>query len=259
MGTFLFDSIIIGPIRSRRLGSSLGVNLLKPNRKLCNFDCIYCECGWNDRTRPGAFNSAAEVLESLEKRLNELARTGDLPDAITFAGNGEPTMHPDFEAIIDGTIALRDRLAPRAKIAVLSNATMIHRESVHRALMRIDRNILKLDSALPETAARINQPQHLRPLDETIALMQTFHGELVVQTLFLQGTIDGQPIDNSTPAEVEAWIGAIEKIAPAEVMIYTLDRATPASGLAKVPHERLLEIEAQLHRRLPGVKSFVTA
>lgn len=242
MSTFLFDSIIVGPLRSRRLGISLGINLLSPSAKLCNFNCIYCECGWNGEHGHGAFNPAGLVVSSLEERLKQMAQGGELPDVITFAGNGEPTMHPDFESIIDSTIALRDRYAPATSIAVLSNATMIDRESVRAALGRVDRNILKFDSAIDETVELIDQPQRQRTVEHTIELLKLFGGKLVIQTMLLRGEYNGHRVDNTTPREVEAWLAAIREIAPSEVMLYTIDRDTPASGLEKVSVEDMKAI-----------------
>lgn len=246
MDTFLFDSIIVGPIHSRRLGTSLGVNLLAPDSKLCNFNCIYCECGWNGVHGTGAFNPYEKVIPALEAKLEEMAAEGKLPDVITFAGNGEPTMHPDFERIIDSTLSLRDRYAPGTKVAVLSNATMIDREAVRKALLRVDRNILKFDSAIDSTMRHINQPQNDRTVEQIIELLQQFQGCLVVQTMFLRGEYNGHRIDNTTPEEVEAYLDAIRQIHPSEVMLYTIDRNTPADDLQKVPYEEMEAIAARI-------------
>lgn len=239
MDTFLFDSIIVGPIHSRRLGTSLGVNLLAPDSKLCNFNCIYCECGWNGAHGKGAFNPYDKVIPALEAKLKEMAAEGKLPDVITFAGNGEPTMHPEFERIIDNTLSLRDRYAPVTKVAVLSNATMIDREAVRKALLRVDRNILKFDSAIDATMRHINQPQNNRTVAEIIELLQEFQGCLVVQTMLLRGNYGGHRIDNTTPEEIAAYLDAIRAIAPSEVMLYTIDRNTPADDLQKVSAEEM--------------------
>lgn len=239
METFLFDSIIVGPIHSRRLGTSLGVNLLAPDSKLCNFNCIYCECGWNGAHGTGAFNPYDRVVPALEARLQAMAAEANLPDVITFAGNGEPTLHPEFDRIIDATLNLRDRYAPKTDIAVLSNATRIDRETVRKALLRVDRNILKFDSAIDATVQRINQPQNDRTVAETIELLQRFERCLVVQTMLLRGDYGGHRIDNTTPEEVEAYLDAIRQIQPSEVMLYTIDRNTPADDLQKVPYEEM--------------------
>ncbi|MDE5945230.1 MAG: radical SAM protein [Rikenella sp.] len=246
MDTFLFDSIIVGPIRSRRLGTSLGVNLLTPDSKLCNFNCIYCECGWNGAHGNGGFNPYERVVEALEARLKEMATQGELPDVITFAGNGEPTLHPAFDRIIDATVALRDRYAPQTKVAVLSNATMIDREAVRSALSRVDRNILKFDSAVEETMRRINQPQNDRTMDEIIDLLRLFEGRLVIQTMFLRGEYGGRQIDNTTSEEVAAYLDAIRRIGPAEAMFYTIDRNTPADNLQKVSYEEMEAIATRV-------------
>ncbi len=246
--TKLFNDIIFGPVHSRRLGLSLGVNLLPSFSKICNFDCIYCECGWNAENRSDMrFNSREEVLSALEERLVRMSAEGQLPDVITFAGNGEPTLSPHFEEVIEGTITLRNRYAPRAKISVLSNATMLSRESVVRALKRVDNNILKLDSAFDSTARLMNNPSSSSySIRQVIEQMKGFEGELIVQTMFLRGEIDGTPIDNTTPEEVAAWVAAIKEIAPKCVMLYSIDRDTPCKTLTKVTREELLYIAENL-------------
>jgi len=238
--TSLFDDIIFGPVRSRRLGLSLGVNLLPTESKLCSFDCIYCECGWNaDHKGLRRFNRREEVRERLSARLTEMAGAGTPPDVITFAGNGEPTMHPDFEGVIDDTIALRDRLCPSARVSVLSNATQIGREDVRRALLKVDNNILKLDSAFDETVRLMNLPSGSYTVARTVELMKLFEGRLIVQTMFLRGTHGGRTIDNTTDREVEAWLDLVREISPRRVMVYSLDRDTPCPTLEKVPKTEL--------------------
>ena len=248
--TSLYDNIIFGPVRSRRLGLSLGVNLLPVESKLCNFDCIYCECGWNE-DHPGRrrFNSREDVREMLAKTLRRMVDEGEVPDVITFAGNGEPTMHPDFEDIIADTIALRDQICPQAKVSVLSNATQIHREDVRRALLRVDNNILKLDSAFDATVQLINKPQGSYSVERTVELMKLFEGKMILQTMFLRGEYLGQRVDNTTEKEVEAWLGIVEQIRPRQVMIYSLDRDTPCQTLEKVEKEELQKIAARLQER----------
>ena len=248
--TSLYDNIIFGPVRSRRLGLSLGVNLLPVDSKLCNFDCIYCECGWNE-DHPGRrrFNSREDVREMLAKTLRRMVDEGEVPDVITFAGNGEPTMHPDFEDIIADTIALRDQICPQAKVSVLSNATQIHREDVRRALLRVDNDILKLDSAFDATVQLINKPQGSYSVERTVELMKLFEGEMILQTMFLRGEYLGQRVDNTTEKEVEAWLDIVEQIRPRQVMIYSLDRDTPCQTLEKVEKEELQKIAARLQER----------
>lgn len=244
MATSLFSEVIFGPIRSRRLGLSLGVNLLPTEAKLCNFDCIYCECGWNsDHCGSRRFNDRTTVREMLAAQLRKMAADGAPPDVITFAGNGEPTMHPEFEAIIDDTIALRDELCPSARVSVLSNATMIGRESVRRALERVDNNILKLDSAFDATVQLMNKPQQSAyTVERTVGEMERFEGRMILQTMFLRGRVGEQPIDNTTEREVEAWLKIVERIRPQRVMVYTIDRDTPLETLEKVPVEDLRRI-----------------
>lgn len=241
--TALFGDIIFGPLRSRRLGLSLGVNLLPVDSKLCSFDCIYCECGWNgDNPGKRRFNSRDDVRTLLDETLQRMVAEGTPPDVITFAGNGEPTLHPDFEAIIDDTIALRDRHCPNAKVSVLSNATQIHREDVRRALLRVDNNILKLDSAFDATVQLVNKPQGSYTVERQVELMKSYRGELIVQTMFLRGEYMGQKVDNTTDEEVEAWLRLIAEIKPKQVMVYSLDRDTPCKTLCKVEKEELRKI-----------------
>lgn len=246
MSTSLYDQVIFGPVHSRRLGLSLGVNLLPLDNKLCSFDCIYCECGWAGRGAKPRFNDRATVRELLRAKLLEMTGAGTPPDVITFAGNGEPTMHPEFEAIIGDTLALRDALCPTAKVSVLSNATQIGREEVRRALMRVDNNILKLDSAFDETVRLMNNPMGSYTVAETVRNMQLFDGRLIVQTMFLRGECNGRTIDNTTEEEVAAWLELIARIRPSKVMVYSLDRDTPCQTLEKVDKEELRRIAARV-------------
>ncbi len=241
MAAKLFSDIIFGPVRSRRLGLSLGVNLLPPQAKLCNFECIYCECGWSGGEKRLKFNRRQDVLRLLEDKLAEMAAAGAPPDTITFAGNGEPTMHPDFAAIIDSVMELRDRICPSAKVSVLSNATMIGRPEVRAALMKVDNNILKLDSAFDDTVRLVDNPRGGCSVAQTVADMKLFHGRLIVQTMFLRGEFGGRRVDNATEREVSAWLELLAEVKPEKVMIYTIDRETPAENLEKVP---LAELEA---------------
>ena len=245
--TSLYDNIIFGPIRSRRLGLSLGVNLLPIESKLCSFDCIYCECGWNDE-HPGKrrFNAREDVRNMLDETLQKMVSDGTPPDVITFAGNGEPTMHPDFENIIADTIALRDKHCPAAKVSVLSNATQIHREDVRRALLRVDNNILKLDSAFDQTVQLVNKPQGAYTVARTVELLKAFEGNLILQTMFLRGEYLGKRVDNTTEEEASAWLKLVAEIKPKQVMVYSLDRDTPCQTLEKVEKEELREIAARV-------------
>ena len=238
----LYDNFIFGPIHSRRLGLSLGINLLPIDCKLCSFNCIYCECGWTLGGQKPRFNDKKAVLAMLERVLGKMVGEGTPPDVLTFAGNGEPTMHPDFEEIVDGVIALRDRLCPNAKVSVLSNATMLHRESVRRALGRVDNPILKLDSAFDKTAQLIDKPLGNYSIQNVVEQMKLFGGRCIVQTMFLRGEFEGQRVDNATEEEILAWLKLVEEIAPRSVMVYTIDRDTPAPNLEKVPIEELRAI-----------------
>ena len=238
--TALYNNIIFGPVRSRRLGISLGVNLLPIESKLCSFDCIYCECGWND-DHPGKrrFNAREDVRNMLDETLGKMVKEGTPPDVITFAGNGEPTMHPDFEAIIEDTIALRDKHCPAAKVSVLSNATQIHREEVRRALKRVDNNILKLDSAFDATVQLMNKPQGNYTVARTVEMLKMFEGNFILQTMFLRGEYLGKAVDNTTEEEVAAWLKIVEELRPKQVMVYSLDRDTPCQTITKVEKDEL--------------------
>lgn len=244
MATFLFDQTIFGPLVSRRLGISLGINLLPTDTKLCSFDCIYCECGWNPdrKLHPVVLPGRAEVKSLLRQKLLAMGQAAGLPDVITFAGNGEPTMHPEFEAIIEDTILLRNELSPKSKIAVLSNATMLHKPGVVAALRKIEDNIQKLDSGIPETLALINQPVGRFDLERLVSNLQQFQGELIIQTMFLKGRYLNHSFDNTTEREISQWIALLKKIKPKMVMIYSLARDTPAEGLIGMDLELLQAI-----------------
>ncbi|MDR0692680.1 MAG: radical SAM protein [Prevotellaceae bacterium] len=242
-----FSDIIFGPVQSRRLGVSLGINLLPLHGKWCNFDCIYCECGWNkeglaDRRLP----ARADVRGALEARLRTLAAEKKLPDAITFSGNGEPTIHPEFAGIVDDVVALRNRFAPAAKVCVLSNATTLMRDEVFAALQKTDCPILKLDSAITSTAKRMNNPAGDYTVEQVVAAMQRFRHDFILQTMFLRGDCRGAFIDNATPGEVSRWLEVVSLLRPREVMIYTIDRETPAQGLQKIPLHELEQIAAKV-------------
>lgn len=246
MSTSLFEDIIFGPVKSRRLGLSLGVNLLPLDSKLCNFNCIYCECGWNPKGNKPKFNAREDVRRLLRAKLEEMVAEGTPPDVITFAGNGEPTIHPDFEGVIEDTIKLRNEICPKTKVSVLSNATMIGRESVRRALLKVDNNILKLDSAFDETVKIIDNPQGEYSVKKTVELMKKFDGKLIIQTMFVRGEHNGHKIDNTVEKEVSAWLALLAEIRPERVMIYTIDRDTPEENLRKVSIEDLRAIAVRV-------------
>lgn len=241
MATFLFDKIIFGPVNSRRLGVSLGINLLPTNVKVCSFDCIYCECGWTPKKYEEKVKlpSREEVKEKLEEKLKGMGADGALPDVITFAGNGEPTLHPEFSGIIDDTIQLRDKLSPKAKIAVLSNASTLHKKKVFDALMKIRDNIQKLDSAFEDTVRVLDCPREKFSLDKVVEQLTSFGGNVIIQTLFVKGSFKGNYINNTTEAEVTAWIELLQQIRPRQVMIYTISRDTPIDTLEKASANEL--------------------
>lgn len=243
MATFLFDEIIFGPLKSRRLGVSLGINLLPVNGKLCSFDCVYCECGMNDEHTGGRLPRFQEVIDALKLKLSHMKETGVTPDVITFAGNGEPTLHPDFAKIIDETIELRNQFFPKAKVSVLSNATQIDKPEIHHALLKVDQAILKLDSAFDETIRILNRPTSKAfTVRQLVEKMKTFDGKLIVQTLFVRGVYKSEVFDNTTEKEVTAWIDLIKEIKPESVMIYAIDRDTPIKSVIKVSLNELNDI-----------------
>ena len=243
MSTIIYPSPIFGPVHSRRLGLSLGINLLPADGKMCTFDCIYCECGFNSDHRPKlALPSREEVAKALERKLQQMRDDGRMPDVLTFAGNGEPTCHPRFADIIDDTIRLRNLYCPSAKVSVLSNATQIHRPDVFNALLRVDNNIQKLDTVCPDYICRTDRPTGAYDVRQIVEHMKAFHGHIIIQTMFMQGTYDGLDISNTTEDYVGSWLKAVVDIAPQEVMVYTIDRETPAKGLQKATREQLDDI-----------------
>ena len=254
MPTIIYPSPIFGPVKSRRLGISLGINLLPADGKVCTFDCIYCECGLNAARRAKKpMPTREEVAKALEEKLLEMKKCGELPDVLTFAGNGEPTIHPHFGEIIDDTIRLRDRLCPGAKVSVLTNSTLITRDNVFEALKRVDNNILKLDTVDTAYIATVDCPTGKYDINAITKRMKAFEGKAVIQTMFLKGEVDGKNVDNTGDHYVMPWIAAVKEIAPREVMIYTVDRETPISGLQKASREELDRIVALLAEE--GIKA----
>ena len=244
MATKLFEDIIFGPIHSRRLGTSLGVNLLPTHGKVCSFDCIYCECGYNSERRgDNRLHTRDEVREALEHRLSAMKEAGEGLDVITFAGNGEPTLNPEFEQIISDTIELRNIYYPNVKISVLSNATRLKDDSVYRGLMQVDNNILKLDSVIERTFKILNAPNlSTYSVEAHIEGLKRFKGNFILQTMFVRGTHNGEALDNTTPQEVEGWLEAVKELNPKSIMIYTIDRDTPEKDLQKISTEEMHEI-----------------
>jgi len=248
MATILFDDIIFGPIHSRRLGVSLGINLLPINGKVCSFDCLYCECGLNKDHKGGQLPDRKQVREALALKLKQMKQDGISPDVITFAGNGEPTLHPVFSQIIDDTIILRNEWFPDADICVLSNATQLHNPVVINALKKVDQPILKLDSVFNDTVRILDRPVSSSfSVEKLIDRLKSFNGKLIIQTLFTRGAYLGENFDNTTDHEVLAWIEQVRLIAPRSVMIYTIDRETPVKDIFRIPVRELKRIADLLH------------
>ena len=240
MATVIYPSPIFGPVHSRRLGVSLGINLLPADGKFCTFDCIYCECGFNADFRPHQkLPTREEVRSALEARLLDMQQNGPKPDVLTFAGNGEPTAHPQFAGIMEDTLALRDKYFPEAKVSVLSNSTFIHKPEVFDALNKVDNNILKLDTIDAIYINKVDRPTGHYDVKRVIERMKAFKGNLIVQTLFMKGMFEGESVDNTTDNYVLPWLEVVKEIAPRQVMIYTIDRETPAPDLLKATHEEL--------------------
>lgn len=240
--TIIYPSPIFGPVHSRRLGISLGINLMPADGKICTFDCIYCECGFNSDFRPKLPRpTREEIAAALEQKLKEMSSEKQLPDVLTFAGNGEPTAHPKFAEIIDDTIKLRDRYCKNAKVSVLSNATLIGKKSVFDALLRVDNNILKLDTTDPIYINNVDRPLGRYDVREIIEGMRAFSGRCIIQTMFMHSKFGGMDKEH-----IDRWLDAVDYIKPSQVMIYTIDRETPDSSLKKATHEELDAIKAKV-------------
>ncbi len=240
----LFDEIIFGPVMSRRLGVSLGINLLPENKKYCNFNCIYCECGlsYNTSVTGSKLPSAENVKQKLLEKLSQMKEEGQKLNAITFAGNGEPTIHPEFSGIIDNTIEARNAYYPEALVSVLSNATMLANENIFNALQKTDRNILKLDSAVESTFLKINRPASSVNIYKIIDNLKKFNGDFYLQTMFLKGIIDGEKIDNTTDEEIAAWLNILQVVRPKHVQIYSIHRTPPYASIEIISKQELEKI-----------------
>ena len=240
----IYPSPIFGPVRSRRLGISLGINLLPADGKQCTFDCVYCECGWNkDHIPTLPLPTREQVAQKLEAKLKELTADGIYPNVLTFAGNGEPTSHPQFAEIIADTRQLRNQYCPMAKVSVLSNATFILRKAVHDALMTVDNNILKLDTVDPDYIYKVDKPTGIAyQLPRLIEGMKAFNGHLIIQTMFMKGTLGGEDVNNTIDKYVTAWLKTVKEIGPQQVMVYTIDRDTPVNTLIKASPDELNSI-----------------
>lgn len=241
---FLTEDLVFGPIKSRRLGNSLGVNLLPKFRKICTFNCVYCECGWNPEIcdEKARFVTPQEYEQTLENTLKELVGTPKEPNSITFSGNGEPTLHPDFPEIIDITIKLRDKYVPKAVISVLTNGTRIHDDRIFKALLKVDNNICKLDGGTLDVINKINLPNVKIDIEKYIQCLQRFDGQVIIQTLFLRGKHHNDNIDNTTEDEINLWLEHLKKIKPRKTMIYVIDRETPEKNLEKLSSDEMSKI-----------------
>ena len=234
-----FEDIVFGPIKSRRLGASLGVNLLPAHGKICNFDCVYCECGWNkDGREDKMFPRYDQVSQALETRLQQLSESGVAVDTITFSGNGEPTMNPDFPRIIERTLQLRDRFYPDAKVSVLSNATRVGHSSVFEALRKVDNPIMKIDASSDQLIRQINKPTGSYRLEEVLEGLKSFEGNFILQTMFLRS----EDFDTVADGALEGWMDIVRELRPREVMVYTIDRETPQKNLQKYTVEQMQEM-----------------
>lgn len=257
MAGILFDEIVFGPVKSRRFGVSLGINLLPLQGKICSFNCVYCECGLTDERKKAklVLFSASEINASLQSRFEALKAGGLDPDNITFAGNGEPTLHPEFETLIENTIRLRNEFFPKAMITVLSNATRLDRNNVKRALLRIDNNVLKLDAGTNATFQAINRPTQLITLEKVVCELKKFGGNLTIQTMLIRGEVDGNQVDNTTEEELTLWLKHIKEINPKLVMLYPIDRQTPYRTLEKVPEPEFQALAKRIENL--GIKAEV--
>ena len=230
------EETVFGPIFSRRLGSSLGINLLPENGKICTFDCIYCECGWNkDGRNDTRLPNSAEVRELLEAKLRQLVADRTPVDSITFSGDGESTINPDFPQIIDDTLALRDKYYPSAKVSVLSNATQVHRPEIFKALRKVDNPIMKIDAPTNELVEKINHPAPGYDVNRVVEALKQFNGDFILQTMFLKS----KDFDSSFPEVLNGWMDIVRLLKPREVMAYTIDRPTPEEGLQKFTVEEM--------------------
>ncbi len=239
----LFNEIAYGPIHSRRLGTSLGVELMPLEHKLCTFNCVYCECGWNEPVHHPQLPTREQVRAALEARLKE----GLDLDVITFSGNGEPTLHPDFLGIIQDTCALRDQYCPKAKVSVLSNSTQLGRPDVVQALRLCDNRILKLDAGTDTMMRQIDLPVNGNlTVAQIIEWLQQFDGDFTLQTCFLRGRHNGVILDNTSTFELSSWYAAVEKLHPKQIMIYVIDRKTPEENLSKISRKEMETIAAPL-------------
>ena len=253
MPGILYDSIVYGPVKSRRFGISLGINVLPENSKVCSFDCIYCEVGWNsnfqNNNSKDLFHNRDDIYQSLKERLIDLKERHMIPDTITFSGNGEPTLHPEFSHIVKDIKSIRNEYVPDTQITVLSNSTTLNDASVFETLINIENNIMKLDAGSDYLFNLINQPSINIHIENIVENLKKFNGKLFVQSMFLRGEHEGKQVDNTTEEEVQKWLAHIKSINPKAVLLYSIDRATPNHTIEKVQYDELEQI-AQKVRNL---------
>ena len=244
MSTFLWESIAFGPIHSRRLGQSLGINLMPVDEKICTFNCLYCECGWTLEKNLNAREPypLETVMDAVEHKLADCRAHGTPVDSLTFSGNGEPTLYPWFDQVIDRLIVLRDKYYPQAVITCLSNATQLFRPEIITALQRIENPMLKLDAGTQAMLNTVNAPIVPVDIEQVTDQLCTFNGNLVIQTLFFSGEREGRAFD----PEWSQWLARIRRIRPKRIVIYSLDRETPALDLHKFDKAYLDGIVAKL-------------
>jgi len=257
MSTFLFDKIIFGPVYSRRLGNSLGINLLPIDEKVCTFSCIYCECGPTDAQSSKEWVDIETFDNALASKLSEMQSRKNVPDSITFAGNGEPTLHPEFHTIMDITIKNRNIFFPDAKVAVLSNSTTVSNKNVFDALKRADLNILKLDVGSETLFKFINNPLINISLAQIVEHLSKFDGNLIVQTIFVRGSVNDIYFDNTIKEEIELYIEHLKRIRPHTIMLYPISRDTPHNTIEKISFREIEEISLKIKKVFPDIKMLI--
>lgn len=245
----LQPSIVYGPVRSRRLGLSLGINILPSGYKLCSFNCLYCQYGWtpkptlNPTYQIKDLPQPKEVSDALEKSLRQIIRQRMKLDSITFSGNGEPTLHPDLAETVEKAKTLRDRYVPQAKLTILSNSSTVGRKEVREALEMLDLKVMKLDAGSESLVHQLNAPAVPFYLAEIVDGLKRLKG-VILQSLFVQGRVTNADSDS-----VELWLQKVNEIQPRLVQVYSLDRAPAERRLWKVNRATLEWIASQVRWR----------
>lgn len=252
----LFTSLVFGPIISRRFGHSLGINLLPADQKVCNFNCVYCECGFSEvKTKKIVYPSLEDVKQGLNEFLEQIKVKPVHVDAITFAGNGEPMLNPHFSEIVDYVVEFRNQHFPNVQLVLLSNGYLIKKKGMFEATLKFDKRVIKLDAGSNIKFQLIDQPFKDITLNEHTDLLCRYKGNLIVQTMFVGGTYNGISVDNTTSEEIENWLERLNKIRPEAVMLYSLDRVAPTNTLIQISKEKMLEIAALVEKL--GIKTDV--